>query len=73
MESRVHLPFEERRLSGLPDPDPGFRHFPEPTSGVCIMLGALSVTVSRTTPPNVRTVFEITRLAGTLRVDETVA
>jgi len=37
------------------------------------MLGALSVTVSRTTPPNVRTVFEITRLAGTLRVDETVA
>jgi len=37
------------------------------------MLGALSVTVSRTTPPNVRKVFETTRLAGTLRADETAA
>jgi anti-anti-sigma factor len=31
------------------DPDPGLRHFPEPTQGVCTMTGTLSFTVSRTT------------------------
>jgi anti-anti-sigma factor len=39
--------FEERRLSGLPDPDPGFRHFPEPMQGVCTMIEGLSFTLSR--------------------------
>ena len=37
--------FEERRLSGLPDPDPGFRHFPEPTLGAFTMIGTFSFTV----------------------------